>query len=443
MPQLCLSGLAGAPSPKVTQPLVVAGRARHQSLWQRRHSAPLLSAFSAGLIFAAAVRSPCSIVRRQGRMAAMAAMAATPEVPESFRRLVAERAGESVRAVAVVREGTTPEPEDGQVLIKVITAGINGGCETFRARGERAFAGMQNVSDYALGSEGAGVVLRAGTGTDLQPGDAVAFVGNAFAELNIVKASSCHRFGRASDMQAQAFRECAALRISGLTALVALELTGEIKQGQTILITAAAGGTGHFAVQIAKLNGARVIATCSTEEKAKLLRELGADRVVLYKQEDLSEVLSKEFPEGLDLVYEGVGGKLHETALAHLKEGGRQLQVGYISHYPQAAGKDSSPDSSTDQGKTLGDAFWGGKTWELPGNKTVYFNVWEGLKRQTLSEPPGGKPLERLFNLWSSGRLKAMVDPKAFVGLEQAADAVEFMMSGTSTGKVALDIQAL
>mmetsp|Transcript_109372 Transcript_109372/g.193760 ORF Transcript_109372/g.193760 Transcript_109372/m.193760 type:complete len:417 (-) Transcript_109372:158-1408(-) len=362
------------------------------------------------------------------------------EVPVSYQRLVAAAAGESVRDVAVLQEEETQEPKEGEVLVQVMVAGINGGCETFRARAEAAFKGLKNVSNYKLGSEGAGVVLKAGEGADLQPGDAVAFVGSALSELDAVKATSCHRIGRAADLEAAQFREATALRISGLTALVALELTGQIRQGQTILITAAAGGTGHFGVQIAKLNGAKVIATCSTEEKAKLLRELGADRVVLYKQEDLSEVLATEFPEGLDLVYEGVGGQLHSTALAHLKEGGRQLQVGYISHYPQAADGDAT---SPDQGKTLGDAFWSGKKWELDGNRTVFFNVWEGMR--WLSEDyvkTHGKPLERLYNLWSAGDLRAIVDPKEFVGLEQAGAAVEYMMSGTSTGKVVLDIPA-
>lgn len=354
------------------------------------------------------------------------------EVPPSYKRLVASRSGESVRSVATVRDLQTPALGEGQVLVQVLTAGINGGCETFRARGERAFTGLQRSSDYALGSEGAGVVLCAGTATHLKPGDAVAFVGSAFTELDLVNESSCQVLGRACDLQPNIFRESVALRISGLTAIVALELTGEIRAGHTILITAAAGGTGHFAVQIAKLNGAKVVATCSTDEKAKLLHELGADRVVVYTRENLSEVLDKEFPDGLDLAYEGVGGQMHQTALNHLKEGGRLLQVGYISHYPHAVGGDPHPD----QGEQLGDAFWGGKKWELPGGKTVYFNVWEGARRAQ-----GVKPLDRLFDLWKAGDVRALVDPAEFFGLEQAADAVDYMLSGKSTGKVVLDIQ--
>lgn len=358
------------------------------------------------------------------------------EVPSSFRRMVADRSGESVRAVATIQEIATPEPGEGEVVVRVMTAGINGGCETFRARGERAFAGLKNVANYKLGSEGAGVVLRCGAGTQLQPGDAVAFVGNAFSEVDIVKESSCHCFGKASNQTSKSYREAAALRISGLTALVALELTGEIQQGQTVLITAAAGGTGHFGVQISKLNGARVIATCGSEEKANVLRDLGADRVVVHSQEDLSKVLDVEFPEGLDLVYEGVGGQMHTTALAHLKPGGCQLQVGYISHYPNAAGE----DAHTDQGETLAEAFWSGKTWKLPDSKTVFFNVWEGMKRITLSDSPVGRPLDRLFSLWLAGDVKALVDQTEFAGLESAPDAVEYMMSGKSVGKVVLDL---
>lgn len=358
------------------------------------------------------------------------------EVPSSFRRMVADRSGESVRAVATIQENATPKPGEGEVVVRVVTAGINGGCETFRARGERAFAGLKNVTNYKLGSEGAGVVLRSGAGTQLQPGDAVAFVGNAFSEVDIVKESSCHCFGKASNQTSKSYREAAALRISGLTALVALELTGEIQKGQTVLITAGAGGTGHFGVQIAKLNGAHVIATCGSEEKASVLRDLGADRVVVHSQEDLSKVLDTEFPEGLDLVYEGVGGKMHTTALAHLKPGGRQLQVGYISHYPNAAGE----DVHADQGETLAEAFWSGKTWELPDSKTVFFNVWEGMKRATLSDTPGGKPLDRLFSLWLAGDVRALVDQTEFAGLERAPDAVEYMLSGKSVGKVVLDL---
>ncbi len=82
-----------------------------------------------------------------------------------------------------------------------------------------------------------------------------------------------------------------------------------MKTGETVLVTAAAGGTGQFAVQLAKLAGNTVIATCSTPEKVKLLKELGCDRVINYKTENLEQVLKSEYPNGVDIVYESVGGE--------------------------------------------------------------------------------------------------------------------------------------
>ena len=101
-------------------------------------------------------------------------------------------------------------------------------------------------------------------------------------------------------------------------ASLALEQTGEIKSGQTVLVTAAAGGTGVFAVQLAKLAGCHVIGTCSSSDKVSLLKSLGCDRVVNYKTESLHDVLKKEYPRGIDVVYESVGGEIFNTAARHL-----------------------------------------------------------------------------------------------------------------------------
>lgn len=90
-------------------------------------------------------------------------------------------------------------------------------------------------------------------------------------------------------------------RISFLLTLAALEVSGHLKAGETVLVTAAAGGTGQFAVQIAKLAGCHVIATCGGPEKAVMLKKLGADRVVDYKREDLQVRLNCDFPLKLEL----------------------------------------------------------------------------------------------------------------------------------------------
>ena len=84
--------------------------------------------------------------------------------------------------------------------------------------------------------------------------------------------------------------------VSGLTATIGLDVQGRIQHGDKVLITASAGGTGHIAVQWAKKKSCHVIGRTSSEEKAKLLKELRTDRVINYKTEDLDEVLTKEYP---------------------------------------------------------------------------------------------------------------------------------------------------
>lgn len=77
-----------------------------------------------------------------------------------------------------------------------------------------------------------------------------------------------------------------------------MQATGKVKAGETVLVTAAAGGLGHFAVQLAKLNGCHVIATCGSADKAQALLDLGADRVIQYKREDVDQALAAEYPAG-------------------------------------------------------------------------------------------------------------------------------------------------
>ncbi|CAG2163978.1 unnamed protein product [Oppiella nova] len=127
--------------------------------------------------------------------------------------------------------------------------------------------------------------------------------------------------------------EFISLLVCGLTAAIGLDELGRIKKGEKVLITASAGGTGHIAVQWAKQKGAYVIGLTSTPEKEKLLKELGTDRVINYKTENLDEVLTNEFPKGIDVVWETIGGQVYKTLFKHLAEGGRLIIVGGITGY--------------------------------------------------------------------------------------------------------------
>jgi NADPH:quinone reductase-like Zn-dependent oxidoreductase len=122
-------------------------------------------------------------------------------------------------------------------------------------------------------------VAAVGTGVSgLSVGQAVTFVGGAFSEYVVAKAALCWPVPEPSP-------EAVACTISGTVAGAALHAVANMQPGETVLVTAAAGGTGHFAVQLAKLAGCHVVATCGGEHKAARLRALGVDRVIDYLKE--------------------------------------------------------------------------------------------------------------------------------------------------------------
>ena len=121
-----------------------------------------------------------------------------------------------------------------------------------------------------------------------------------------------------------------------MTASISLEKYGHLQPGNKVLVTAAAGGTGQFAVQLAKLAGCHVIGTCSNQEKVEMLRRLGCDRPINYKTEDFKSVLKSEYPKGVDVVYESVGGEVFNTSVKNLAIGGRLILIGFITSYQDA-----------------------------------------------------------------------------------------------------------
>lgn len=133
---------------------------------------------------------------------------------------------------------------------------------------------------YALGAEGAGVVAAVGPGvTSLAVGQAVACnSAAAFAEYGVTAATSCTPIPAASP-------EAVALVLSATTAAAALEGTARVASGETVVVTAAAGGTGQYAVQLAALAGAHVVAVVGSQHKAAAVEALGAHRVIDYNSE--------------------------------------------------------------------------------------------------------------------------------------------------------------
>jgi NADPH:quinone reductase-like Zn-dependent oxidoreductase len=207
-----------------------------------------------------------------------------------------------------------PVPGPGQVLVDVHAASVNGADWKVRA-GDYA---PITEFPYIPGRDFSGVVSALGAGvTEFSVGDAVFGVCDvgqeaAYAEKIAIKAAIVAR-----KPASLSHVECAALALIGLTALVAVEDTLQLKPGETILVQGGAGGVASFAIQAAKHIGARVITTASAANH-DYLRRLGADQVIDYNAQDFTKVVSS-----CDAVFDTVGGEVAKRSFAVLRPGGR------------------------------------------------------------------------------------------------------------------------
>jgi NADPH2:quinone reductase len=180
---------------------------------------------------------------------------------------------------------------------------------------------------FIPGQEAAGVVVELGEGvTGFAAGDHVAWNGTrgTYAEYACAPAVDLLHVPTALNLEL-----AAAVLLQGLTAHYLLHDTYKVQAGDTILAHAGAGGVGLLLTQMAKMLGARVITTVSTEEKAELSREAGADHVILYTQENFADALKKiTGGEGLPVVYDSVGKTTFEDSLKCLRPRGLMALYG-------------------------------------------------------------------------------------------------------------------
>ena len=230
----------------------------------------------------------------------------------------------------VVEDVVPPSPGAGQVLIDVAASGVNY-ADAIMVAGRYQ---TKPPLPFSPGLETAGVVARCGDGvTRYRPGDRVmAIVAyGGFAEQAV--ADEVETFGVPRGMP---FDEAGAFPIAYLSSHVAIRWQARLEAGETLLVLGAAGGVGLTAVEIGKALGARVIAGASTAEKLAAARERGADQLVNYASENLTErVMALTDGKGADVCFDPVGGDLFDQALSSLGWGGRILLIGFVAGVPQ------------------------------------------------------------------------------------------------------------
>lgn len=326
---------------------------------------------------------------------------------DTYKKLVATSFSTDFRKAAEVVEEERPDPGANEVLVKNKYAAVN--ATDVNISSGRYDAAASPPLD--LGVEAAGIVVAVGDEVrQLEEGDAVvtSTLGGGYREYHLVQESNAIPVPKASP-------EALSIMVSGLTASIALEEVGDVGNGETVLVTAAAGGTGQYAVQLAKIAGNHVIGTCSTEEKEDFLREIGCDRPLNYTEEDVATVLENEYPDGLDLVYEAVGGPLFDVSVDHLARHGRLLSIGYVGEYRDGPEKVSRERIYTDL---------------IPKSAAVHGFFLPHFAKYFEAH------MKKLMQRQRSGALDVRIDDRLFEGVESVPDAVEHLQSGQSIGKV-------
>ncbi|MFF6833963.1 NADP-dependent oxidoreductase [Streptomyces sp. NPDC012438] len=306
-----------------------------------------------------------------------------------MRAVVVERWGGPENLVE--RDVERPGPGLNEVLVRVHAAGVNP--VDWKTRASGALIGWGAVP--AVGWDVSGTVEAVGPGVGhLRPGDEVfgmpLFPRQAGAYAEYVVAPARHLAPKPASLT---HVEAAALPLAGLTAWQALVDAADVRPGERLLVHAAAGGVGHLAVQIAKARGAHVIGTASAAKHA-LVRELGADEVVDYREVRFEDVL-----RDVDVVLDGIGGETAERSLKVLRPGGRLITL---------PGPDDVPAAP------------------------------EGVRAVWVLVEPDHLGLRELAALVERGELRPVAD--TVLPLAEAAKAHAIGEEGRTTGKIVLTV---
>lgn len=333
--------------------------------------------------------------------------------PKTYRKFILTQFGDDFRACTKIIDTPWQDPGDDDVVVKNTYAGVNGVYDFNMMRNAVSYIKFDVPTD--LGIEVVGRIVAVGKNIKtLKEGDAVATwkVGSGYRDYQVADASRIYPIREASP-------EILTLIPTGVSGKVGLERIGEMTTGQTIAVSAAAGGLGHIAVQLAKQAGNHVIGLAGSDEKCALVRSLGCDRAINYNTENVDQVLKTEYPAGLDIAYDSVGGRIFDVLVDHLAIRGRLIISGYTSEV----------------GKPL-QMITSGRPWTKLYFKSASIRGFINPHFQEFWPDAA----ERLLASYYNGALTVLVDPTPFHGLEAIPEAVAYLMAGHNRGKVVIQL---
>ena len=303
-----------------------------------------------------------------------------------------------------VADVAPPKPAPDEVLIDVRATGINY-ADAIMVAGRYQ---PKPPLPFSPGLETAGVVSACGAAvTRFKPGDRVMAIVPYGGLAEMAVAPEAETFPIPEGMS---FEEAGAFPIAYISSDVAIRWQGRLEAGETLLVLGAAGGVGLTAVEIGKAMGARVIAAASTAEKLAVARERGADEVINYATEKLTErVMALTGDKGADVCFDPVGGPLFDAALSSLGWGGRILLVGFVGGVPQIPANRLLVKHRAALGSSL--RYF---RWHAP----------DKLRRS----------VEALVDWYRSGKLRPLVSHR--LPLDRSVEAIKLLTDRKAHGKI-------
>lgn len=331
------------------------------------------------------------------------------------RKICVLRWAETVQAGAEIVEEKVMPPAFGQVVIRNRYAGINALFDRAVVRDELPYRLLNPPFD--LGVEAVGEVVAVGDGVEnLQVGDFASTTRftQAYREYQTEAAQKVWEIPELSP-------QYVALRPTAVSALVALEQVGQLRDGETVAVSAAAGGLGQFVVQFAKMRGCRVVGICGGAHKSTFLEQLGCDAVIDYKSENVEKALLAFAPKGIDLAYDTVGGALFDALLNSLAIRGRIV----VSGYSADMGRPDLPEI-INAPRVYSKIYW----------KAAQIRCFQNALYPEFQEDAS----RRVLDLYHANVLKVRLSDRHFKGIDQVFEAIEYHLSGQNIGKVWIEL---
>lgn len=312
-------------------------------------------------------------------------------------------------------ESVTNEIGADEVLIKNKIVGINAIYDRELYRGGVPYINV--TLPYTFGVESVGIVEAVGTDVkkiEVNQAVSIVKVGQAYQEYQVLNQDDLTTIPEAT-------AEYLAINPTGVSADLAIEKLADIKGGELCVVSAAAGGLGHFLVQLLKMKGCTVVAICGTDEKVALLQSFNCcDRIINYRKENLSEIIDTEYRQKIDVAFDSVGRHIFDIFRRNMANLGRLIVCGLAAEL-----SDTSFEKIT-AARVYEDIYWRGVSIRCFMNHLYK------------EDHPASR--QKLFKLYQENKIKIAIDATSFNNIEGIREASHYLLAGKSCGKVVVNI---